>query len=146
MITVVTGPPAAGKSSYIAARAKSTDIVVDLDRIALALAGPGAPQWNHDEVLLKVAHRARFAAIDEAVRNADKTHVWIIHTMPSAKALARYRRLDAKVVTVDPGRDIVMRRVRDMRHDGMVAVATRWYNQQAKRGTQSVTRQASRLW
>lgn len=146
MLYVITGPPAAGKSSWIAARAKSTDIVIDLDRIALALAGPGAPQWQHDETLLAVAHRCRFAAIDEALKHRDKVDVFLIHTMPSAKALARYRRLDAHVVTVDPGRDIVMQRVRDMRHDGMVAVATRWYNQQAKRGTQSVTRQASRSW
>lgn len=146
MLFVITGPPAGGKSSYIAARAKATDIVIDLDRIAVALAGPGAPQWQHDETLLAVAHRARFAAIDEAVKRRDKTTVWIIHTMPSAKALARYRRLDAKVITIDPGRDIVMQRVRDMRHDGMTAVATRWYNRQAKQHAQTVTRQASRSW
>jgi hypothetical protein len=146
VLYVITGPPAAGKSSWIQARAKPTDVVIDLDRIALALAGPGAPQWQHDETLLAVAHRARFAAIDEAIKHRDKVDVFLIHTMPSAKALARYRRLDAKVVTVDPGRDIVMQRVRDMRHDGMVAVATRWYNQHAKRGAQTVTRQASRSW
>ncbi|WP_406730904.1 hypothetical protein [Streptomyces sp. NBC_01794] len=146
MLYVITGPPAAGKSSWIAARAKATDIVIDLDRIALALAGPGAPQWQHDETLLKVAHRCRFAAIDEAVKHRDTVDVWIIHTMPSTKALARYRRLDAKVITVDPGRDIVMQRVRDMRHDGMTAVATRWYNRQAKAQTHTVTRQASRAW
>lgn len=146
MLYVITGPPAAGKSSWITARAKATDIVIDLDRLALALAGPGAPQWQHDEILLAVAHRARFAAIDEAIKHRDKVDVFLIHTMPSAKALARYRRLDAKVVTVDPGRDIVMQRVTDMRHDGMKAVATRWYSQQAKRQSQAVTRQASRAW
>ena len=146
MITVVTGPPAAGKSSYIAARAKPTDVVIDLDRITLALSGPGAPQWNQDETLRKVALRARFAAIDEAIKHRDKTAVWIIHTMPSAKALARYRRLEAKVVAVDPGRDIVMQRVRDMRDPAMTAVATRWYNRQAKARAQPVGRQASRAW
>ncbi|MEU4133645.1 AAA family ATPase [Streptomyces wuyuanensis] len=146
MLHVITGPPASGKSSWIAARAKPTDIVIDLDRLALALAGPGAPQWQHDETLLAVAHRARFAAIDEAVKHRDKVNVFLIHTLPSAKALARYRRLDAKVVTVDPGKDIVMQRVRDMRDPAMTAVATRWYNQQAKQRSQGVTRQASRAW
>lgn len=146
MLYVITGPPASGKSSWIAARAKPTDIVIDLDRIALALAGPGAPQWHHDETLLRVAHRARFAAVDEAVKHRDTVDIYLIHTMPSAKALARYHRLDAKVITVDPGRDVVMQRVRDMRHDGMTAVATRWYNRQAKARTHTVTRQASRAW
>lgn len=144
MLFVVTGPPAAGKSSWIQARAKPTDIVIDLDRIALALAGPGAPQWKHDATLLKVAHRARFAALDEAVRHRDTTDVYLIHTMPSAKARARYQRLGAKVVTVDPGKDVVMQRVQDMRDPAMQAVASRWYSQRATART--VTRQASRHW
>ncbi|WP_228920439.1 hypothetical protein [Streptomyces sp. DH20] len=147
MLYVITGPPAAGKSSWITARARPTDIVIDLDRIALALAGPGAPQWHHDPILLKVAHRARFAAIDEAVQHRDTVDVYLIHTMPSAKALARYQRWSAEIVTVDPGQDIVMQRVRDMRDPAMTAVATRWYRQHARRQHgQPASRQASRSW
>jgi hypothetical protein len=146
VLYVVTGPPAAGKSSWIAARAKATDIVIDLDRLTLALSGPGAPQWNQDEILKKVALRARFAALDEAIKHRDQRDVYLIHTMPSAKARAKYRRLGAKVVAVDPGRDIVMQRVRDMRDPAMAAVATRWYTQQAKAGAASLTRQTSRQW
>lgn len=147
MLYVITGPPAAGKSSWITARARATDIVIDLDRLALALAGPGAPSWQHDPTLLKVAHRARFAAIDEAVKHRDTVDVYLIHTMPSPKALARYKRLDAEVVTVDPGQDIVMQRVRDMRDPAMTAVATRWYRQHARRKVgRPAGRQASRAW
>ncbi|MGW0821823.1 hypothetical protein [Streptomyces sp. NPDC002845] len=147
MLYVVTGPPAAGKSSWINARARPTDIVIDLDRIAVALAGPGAPSWQHDPTLLKVAHRARFAAIDEAVKHRDTVDVYLIHTMPSPKARARYQRLDAEVVTVDPGQDIVMQRVRDMRDPAMTAVATRWYRQHARRQHgRPAGRQASRPW
>lgn len=145
-LIVVTGPPAAGKTTWIQAHATPTDIVIDLDRIALALAGPGAPQWQHDETLLKVAHRARFAAIDEAVRHLNDVDVYLIHTQPSAKARGRYKRLGARVVVVDPGRDVVMQRVRDMRHPGMEAVATRWYNQHTKSRAHTVTIQASRQW
>lgn len=146
MITVVTGPPAAGKSSYIRAHAKPTDIVVDLDLIALALAGPGADHHAHDEVLLRVAHRARQAAIHEAERYADQTHLWIIHTMPQAKVRARYKRLGARIVVVDPGEAIVRQRVRDMRQPGMEAVVTRWYRDHRKGGSRPVTAQASRSW
>jgi len=147
MLYVVTGPPTAGKSSWIEARAKPTDIVIDLDRIALALAGPGAPSWQHDAVLLKVAHRARFAALDEAVKHRDHVDVYLIHTMPSPKAYARYQRLDAEVIAVDPGQDIVMQRVRDMRDPAMTAVATRWYRHRARYGHgRPTTRQSSRAW
>ncbi|MET9088133.1 AAA family ATPase [Streptomyces sp. NPDC004237] len=127
MLYVVTGPPAGGKSSWVEAHARPTDVVIDLDRITRALAGPGAPQWNQDPVLLKVAHKARYAAMYEAFTLRDQTDVYLIHTMPTAKWLARYARMDAKVVAVDPGRDVVMKRIEAMRDPEMRRVATRWY-------------------
>jgi hypothetical protein len=147
VLYVITGPPAAGKSSWIAARAKPTDIVIDLDRIAQALMGPGAPAWSQHPIAMRVAHRARYAAIDEAFKHTGEVDVYLIHTMPSAKWLARYRRHDAEIVTVDPGRDIVMQRVQDMRSPALLAVATRWYQQHAKRTHGRATgRQTSRQW
>ncbi|MDH6226220.1 hypothetical protein [Streptomyces sp. MJP52] len=146
MLYVVTGPPASGKSSWVQANAGPTDIVIDLDRLALALAGPGAPSWDHHPILLKVAHRARFAAIDEAVTHRGEVDVYLIHTLPGANAMARYKRWDARIVTIDPGRDVVMERVRAMRTPGMVAVASRWYRDRAKAGIPAGARQASRSW
>ncbi|WP_258564684.1 ATP-binding protein [Streptomyces himalayensis] len=141
----MTGPPAAGKSSWIRAHAKPEDIVIDLDLMALAMAGPGADHHAHSEVLTKVVHRARFAALDEAYQHLDTTDVYVIHTQPSAKALAKYKRLKARIVTVDPGRDIVMARIRAMRQPGMERVASRWYN--ARRGqSRTAMPQASRRW
>lgn len=146
MLYVITGPPTAGKSSWIQAHAKPRDLVIDLDRIALSLAGPGADDHDHDEVLLKVAHKARFAAINEAVLHRDQRDVYLIHTMPSSKARARYRRLDARIVTVDPGRDVVMQRVKALREPGMERVATRWYTQHARSPQHRVREQRSRTW
>jgi hypothetical protein len=144
---VVTGPPAAGKTSWIAARAKPSDIVIDLDRITQALMGPGAPSWSQDPIALKVAHRARYAAIDEAVKHLDATDVYLIHTMPTPKWRARYRRYGAEIVAVDPGRAVVMQRIADMRAPGLQAVASRWYSQQAKQPRpDTVTWRASRDW
>ncbi|MEU8713607.1 hypothetical protein [Streptomyces sp. NPDC048663] len=132
MLYVVTGPPAGGKTSWVEAHARPADIVIDLDRITRALAGPGAPQWNQDPVLLKVAHKARYAAMYAAFEVRDQTDVYLIHTMPSTKSLAQYTRLDAKVVAVDPGRDIVMQRIEAMRDPEMRRVATRWYSSRKK--------------
>ncbi|MEU0174083.1 hypothetical protein ABZ178_12105 [Streptomyces massasporeus] len=58
MLYVITGPPAAGKSSWIDAHAKPEDVVIDLDRITVALTGPGAPHWNHAPLQHRVAQRA----------------------------------------------------------------------------------------
>ncbi|MFI8531792.1 hypothetical protein ACIGMX_16320 [Streptomyces aquilus] len=145
MLYVITGPPAAGKSSWIQSHATDRDIVIDLDRITVALTGPGAPQWNHDPLHQRVAQRARYAAIDEACLHLDKLDVYLIHTMPSPKALAKYKRLGARIVVVDPGRDIVMQRIEAMRSTEMERVATRWYNARKARPRDAMP-QASRSW
>jgi hypothetical protein len=145
VLYVVTGPPAAGKSSWIRAHATARDIVIDLDLIATALTGPGAPQWNQDPTILRVAHKARYAAIEEACQLLDKVDVYLIHTLPNAKAMAKYKRLDARIVAVDPGRDIVMDRIEAMRSPEMKRVASRWYSQR-KSLPRSVMPQTSRQW
>lgn len=145
MLYVVTGPPAAGKSSWIRAHAKPQDLVVDLDLMALAMAGPGADHHSHSDVLLKVVHRARFAALNEAYQHLDTTDVYVIHTQPSAKALAKYKRLKARIVVVDPGQAIVMQRVEAMRQPGMKAVVTRWYRGRRTQASSGMP-QASRDW
>jgi hypothetical protein len=139
VLYVITGPPAAGKSSWIDAHAKPHDIVIDLDRITLALTGPGAPQWNQDATVVRVAQRARYAAIDEAIRHRDKVDIYLIHTRPKAKALAQYKRLDARIVAVDPGRDVVMKRIEAMRSPEMKRVATAWYNDRRRQATHTVS-------
>jgi hypothetical protein len=145
VLYVVTGPPAAGKSSWIQSHATARDIVIDLDRITVALTGPGAPNWNHDPLHQRVAQRARYAAIDEACQLLDKLDVYLIHTMPSPKALAKYKRLKARIVVVDPGRDIVTERIAAMRSPEMERVAARWYN--AQRGQpRAGMPQTSRQW
>ncbi|WP_172384791.1 AAA family ATPase [Streptomyces sp. MNP-20] len=145
MLYVVTGPPAAGKSSWVDAHAKATDIVIDLDRITLALTGPGAPQWNQHPLHLRVAHRARYAAMDAAFQLLDDLDVYLIHTMPSAKAMARYRRLKAHIVVVDPGEDIVTQRIAAMRSTDMERVAARWYNARRRQPRQGMPH-SSRSW
>jgi hypothetical protein len=146
VLYVITGPPAAGKSTWIQAHATPRDIVIDMDRIASALTGPGAPAWNQDTIVQRIAQRARFAAIDEAVKHLDDVDVYLIHTMPGPKALARYRRLRARLVVVDPGEDVVRERVRAMRSDAMDRVVTRWYGQYRRQESHPVTTQTSRDW
>ncbi|MGA4941767.1 AAA family ATPase [Streptomyces cinereoruber] len=145
MLYVVTGPPAAGKSSWIQAHATARDIVIDLDLITRALTGPGAPGWNHDPIAQRVAQKARYAAIHEAFLHLDKVDVYLIHTLPDAKALAKYKRLDARIVAVDPGEAIVMQRIEAMRSPTMQAVATKWYRQRARLPRPAMP-QASRDW
>lgn len=141
-LTIVVGPPAAGKSTYVRAHAKPGDIVIDLDAIAAALT-TGPPTHDHHHPVLRAAQRARLAAIDEALRLADRVDSWIIHTQPSPKALARYAEHGARIVVVDPGRAVVEQRIAEQRSPSARAVAARWY---AHRPTPTPQADRSRTW
>lgn len=132
-LTVVTGPPASGKSTWVLERAKPGDIVIDYDRLANALTGHGADTHDHHPAVIAVARAARRAAITAALDQRDKVNVYIIHTHLHPRALSHYQRLGAQVVTLDPGRDVVLERCRRYRPHVLLGVASRWYDQHGPR-------------
>lgn len=141
---VISGPPAAGKSTWVAARAEQGDIVVDLDRIAQALTAPGADYHRYGRTLRTVAQRARQAAISEALKHRRTHDVYVIHTDPAPNTLRMYRQHDAELVTVDPGRDVVLARCAEQRPASVIAAVERWY---ASHGDNHIESQAgSRVW
>jgi hypothetical protein len=115
MFTVITGPPCSGKSTYARGRAQPGDIVIDYDVLAVALTGPGADSHDHAPAVAEVTHAARAAAIEVALRLARQVDVYLIDSQPSARRLSDYRAAGANVVTLDPGRDEVVQRVREQR-------------------------------
>lgn len=143
-LTVVTGPPAAGKSTWVRTHAKPGDIVIDYDRIANALTGPGADPHNHPKAVRDTAFRARQAAVAEALKHTHTTDVYIIHSLPAQQIRERYAGHDPHIVTLDPGRAVVMTRIAEQRPRAAHAVAERWYSQ--PHDTTSPVQQASRQW
>lgn len=129
--TVVTGPPRAGKSTFVIERAQRGDIVIDLDRLASALAvglddsAPLPGQVRH------VAIGARAEAIRRAMRLREPITVWVVHAMPTPGQLAEYVEAGAELVTVDPGPDVVMARCAGA-DASTVAAARRWYELHAR--------------
>ncbi len=126
-LTVVTGPPAAGKSTWVMAHAKPGDIVIDYDRIAQALTAEGADTHRHGRAVKRVTYKAWWAAITEALPLSARCDVYVIHSTPNAEALARYKQHGARIVPVDPGRDVVMRRIGEQRPGGAAGAVERWY-------------------
>lgn len=125
---VVTGPPAAGKSTFVRDHAQAGDIRIDFDELANTLAGLDPDNHEHAGPAAAVARAARKAAIEAALKHSDAVDVWLIHSTPSAATLARYRGHGAEIHMVDPGRETVMRRIKTMRPSHMHAVAARWYD------------------
>ncbi|MFV0315486.1 MAG: HNH endonuclease [Microthrixaceae bacterium] len=127
-VTVIVGPPAAGKSSWVREHARPTDIVIDLDRLAAALM-PGDSLDVHDypQHIRNVAISARKSAISRALRTNARCGVWLIHAVPQRAELQQYARLRYRIVTLDPGRVEVEARVARLRPlDSQQGVA-RWY-------------------
>jgi predicted kinase len=126
---VVIGPPASGKSTWVREHAKQGDIVIDFDLLAMAMAGPNADPHDHPPSLMAVARAARTAAIEAALRQRHHTDVYVIHSSPSAERMAEYHRAGAKVVTVDPGKDVVRQRCKGERPARMFGVIDAWYKE-----------------
>jgi hypothetical protein len=130
VLTVVMGPPCSGKSTYVRERSRSEDIVVDLDRLAVALSVEDRESDPHDHPrhVLVVAIAAREAAILRALRFArtDK-RVWVIHSDPRPSDARLYRDNGASFVSLDPGMDVCLARAATERPPFAERFIRDWY-------------------
>ena len=126
MIHVLTGPPCAGKSTYIGKHAKKGDLIVDYDEIAVTL---GAKEkWNPVGIIQKAAMKAREAAISAALRDAD-AESWIIQSRLSEELRKSYEDAGAEIVELDPGKDVCIERAkRDGRPKNIFLAIEGWYS------------------
>jgi predicted kinase len=128
VLYVVIGPPAAGKSTWVLDRANPGDIVVDSDRLIAALTVTSENTTDRSSVARGVVKAARLAAIKAATDYAGEVDVWVVHPRPSTASLARYGRLQAEVVVVDPGRSVIEARCKaDRPWQAGIAVSA-WYD------------------
>jgi hypothetical protein len=109
MLTIVTGPPCAGKTTHVRQHALPGDIVIDFDALAVALGSPVS--HGHGDQLCAVAREARNAAINAAICQHHRGHrVWIIDTAPSAIRLKWYRSEGGRPVKLMADRSELHRR------------------------------------
>ena len=113
MITIVTGPPCGGKSTYVSEHARSGDIIVDMDRIALALTTDDVGHHDYSPQVRQVARAVRKAAVYEAIKisQLSMVNVWIVHTDPTPESRREYSAASARYVEVDPGKKVCLARL-----------------------------------
>ena len=127
MIVVVTGAPCSGKSTHVQMHATPGDVVVDMDRLALALSADGTPHHQYPQHVRHVARYARNAAVSAAinVQNvAPQVRVWVIDTFADR---SRWRGLGAEVVVCDPGFAECTRRAEQQRPEWVQSIIAEWY-------------------
>jgi hypothetical protein len=97
MLTVVTGAPCSGKTTYVRQHAHPGDVIVDFDAIAQALGSQ--VEHGHGNAHWKVAIEARDAAITAAVGCHEKgARAWIIDSRPTQAKRDWYRRHGGRIV------------------------------------------------
>ena len=82
-VTIICGPPASGKSTYVAAHAAPTDQIIDLDQIAAELSGSSLHGWDAKRWL----HPALFKRNDLLGRLSGRPSypaAWLIVSEPEA--------------------------------------------------------------
>lgn len=109
MLTVVTGPPCSGKSTYVRTHRGPDDVVIDFDLIAQAL-GSGSPH-DHNAAVRHVTMMARRAAIDAAITMHRAGHTaWVVDcNIPDARMRA-YRTAGAHFVVLGADKGELHRR------------------------------------
>lgn len=139
-LTVVTGPPCAGKTTHITEHREPADVVIDLDHLAVALGSPHphvawtGSRSGHD-VLAYAVRAFLVRTLMEDLKSGgfqDRT-VWLVATAPQSWQWREYERVGADIVELDPGREECHRRAAaDGRPAGTGVQIDRWY---AERGT-----------
>jgi 5-methylcytosine-specific restriction endonuclease McrA len=110
-VTLVCGPPASGKSHYVAAHAGPYDVVIDLDLIAAGLTGAAGHEWSRER-WLQSALRKRNAMLGYLSRSPRWQRAWFIVAEPEAVKRAWWAEKlgvqDVVVMAVDAERCKVM--------------------------------------
>ena len=132
VLFLVVGPPASGKSTWVREHAKHGDITIDYDAIASVLT-PDGDSHDHAPHIKTVTKAARQAAIDAALTLHDNHDVYVIHSSPSAGLIEHYLAHGAQIITIDPGRDVVLRRCKAERPWQMQQAAKQWYADHASK-------------
>ena len=107
---VVAGPPGAGKSTFVQKLWKQEDLLVDIDKIFVAISG--LPEYDKPSALLPFALEARSAILARLAKPSAVRRAWIVAGAPRPEERERYQRtLKARVLVIECPPDECLRRI-----------------------------------
>ena len=124
-ITVIIGPPCAGKSTYIQSKAATGDVLIDYDAIAKAIGNKSS--HNATGSIRDIALSMRWRAI-YSITEGIEDDAWIIHTAPNESLIKEYAEAGAVFQILDPGIEACIERAKqDERPEETIEVIQQWY-------------------
>jgi predicted kinase len=126
---VVTGPPCVGKSTWVKERAKTGDIVVDLDRLALAITAEHTPHHEYPAHIRKAAIQIRKTAVACALAYSRKGDSYIIHAKPTQTANRAYAKHQARIVELHASWPVLMERAKAERPAHIWKTLATWWDE-----------------
>lgn len=138
-LTIVCGPPGAGKSTWVRERARPGDLVVSFDEIALRLFGVTRLGLEHGDRAVGDVLRERNERLGDLMRGSARKrwpHAWLIVLEPerSWRQWWQDRLEPARIVVLETPADECRRRIAadaasgDARTAGAVAEVDRWWS------------------
>lgn len=128
-VTLVAGPPCAGKSTYVRAESLASDLVVDYDSLAAALRVDGR-RYEHLDSHRPFVCEARDAVLDRLVLgNHGVRRVWVMATAAKRSVREQYRRrYGAAVVVVWAPEEVCLRRAMGERPQAWWGHVRSWFD------------------
>lgn len=126
MLYVITGPPCSGKSTWIRERAKPGDVVVDLDRIALAITSEGTPHHDYPKHIRTMAVALRRQLVQMALRASKQVDAYVINSKPTTRARAEYYRAGATFIHLDEPLGTLIERAKQERPPWVMQALLHW--------------------
>lgn len=127
-VVLVCGPPAAGKSTWVAGQASDGDTVIDFDRLCRDLGSPD--RFDHAKDVKDRAHALR-AALERQVAGMESGTAWVIRSAADPaqrRSLADALRATETVVITTPAEQARARAAADDRPAWTGRAIDRWWS------------------
>ncbi len=144
-LTIVCGPPASGKTTWISQHATAADLVIDLDVIASTMSGETLHGWSPSR-WLRPTIRRRNEMLGDLGRHADRwPRAWFIvgEPRPEHRQWWRDHLKPERIVVLETSADACLARVRadmDRPQDRHRTAIIEWWSQYHRRAGDEIVK------